>query len=85
MGEWGRDWQSFHVVLSHLIAVDWSGLALDVVLPKTDRTVAIQWAVMGPIWLFAIALSWQLERDIRHFIWGLCTINLAWFLARMVH
>lgn len=72
-------------MLSHFVAIDWSELALDVVLPKTDRTVGIQWAIMGPIWLFMIALSWQYERDIRHFMWGLCTINLAWFLARMVH
>ncbi len=76
---------SFHVVSIDLTANGLGGLALDLVLPKTDRTVAIQWALMGPIWLFAIALSWQYERDIRHFLWGLCVINLAWFLARMVH
>lgn len=73
------------MVLTDMIAVDLGEVALDLVLPKTDRVVAIQWMVMGPLWLFAIALSWQYERDIRHFLWGLCTINLAWFLARMVH
>jgi len=77
--------ESFYVVLTDIIAVDWSEFALDIVLPKTDRIVAIQWAIMGPIWLFVIALSWQYERDIRHFLWGICVINFAWFLARMVH
>ncbi len=72
-------------MLSPIIAVDWSEVVLDVILPKTDRIVAIQWAIMGPIWLFVIALSWQYERDIRHFLWGICTINFAWFLARMIH
>lgn len=72
-------------MVSQVVAVDWSELFLDVVLPKTDQTVAIQWALMGPIWLFMIGLSWQYERDIRHFIWGVCLINFAWFLARMIH
>jgi len=72
-------------VLTNLIAVNWSEFALDIVLPKTDRVVAVQWAIMGPIWLFVIGLSWQYERDIRHFLWGICVINFAWFLARMVH
>lgn len=67
------------------IAVDWNELLLDLALPETDRGVALQWGILGPIWLFAIGLSWQYERDIRHFMWGLVTINLAWFLARMVH
>lgn len=58
---------------------------LDIVLPKTDRIVAIQWLVMGPIWLFLVAYSWGRERDIRHFIQGLCLITFAWFLARMIH
>jgi len=40
---------------------------------------------MGPIWLFVIGLSWQYERDIRHFMWGIVVANLAWFLFRMVH
>ncbi|MGY9083914.1 MAG: hypothetical protein ACKVK3_15030 [Acidimicrobiales bacterium] len=72
-------------MLGDLIAVDWGELALDIVLPKTDRVVAVQWAIMGPVWLFVLALSWQCERDIRHFLWGVCMINFAWFLARMVH
>lgn len=70
---------------TYVSALDVSELLLDLVLPKTDQTVAIQWAIMGPIWLLAIGFSWQVERDIRHFIWGLCMINFAWFMARMIH
>ena len=73
------------MVLTTMIAVDWSEFALDIVLPRTDFVVAVQWAVMGPIWLFLLALSWQYERDIRHFLWGIVISNLAWFLFRMVH
>ena len=78
--------QSFHLVpAATVIGFDWTNLFLDVVLPRTDRIVAIQWGIMGPIWLFMVGLSWQYERDIRHFIWGLCLINFAWFMARMIH
>ena len=72
-------------IMAEMVAVDWSEFLLDIVLPKTDRIVGIQWAIMGPIWLFAIGYSWQTERDVRHFIWGLCMINFAWFMARMIH
>lgn len=73
------------MLITTLIAVDWSEFLLDIVLPKTDRIVAIQWAIMGPLWLFVIGLSWQYERDIRHFMWGLCLITFSWFMARMIH
>ena len=76
--------RSFYQV-QELIAIDWSEFLLDVVLPKTDRVVAIQWAVVGAIWLVLIALSWQYDRDIRHFLWGITLSNFAWFLARMIH
>lgn len=67
------------------LAVDWNELLLDIALPETDRMVAIQWAVMGPIWLFVTGLSWKYEKDIRHFIWGLVMANLAWFSFRTLH
>lgn len=73
------------MVVTTPLAVDWSELLLDVVLPETDRAVGIQWAVMGPIWLFAVGYSWGCERNIRHFVQGLCLITFAWFLARMIH
>jgi len=72
-------------VLLHIVAVDWGEFFLDLALPETDRAVAIQWAIMGPVWLFVIGLSWQYERDIRHFMWGVCMINFAWFMFRTVH
>ena len=58
---------------------------LDLALPETDRAVAIQWIVMACVWAVAIPLSWRLERDLRHFVWGLAMLNLAWFSARTVH
>ena len=68
-----------------VLAVDWWTLFLDIVLPRTDRIVAIQWAIMGPLWLFFVGLSWGYERDIRHFIQGVCLITFSWMLARMIH
>jgi len=67
------------------LAIDWNELLLDIALPETDRVVAIQWAIMGPIWLFVVGLSWQYDKDIRHFLWGLVIANLAWFSFRTVH
>lgn len=58
---------------------------LDVMLPKTDRIVAIQWIVMALVWAVVIPLTWRQERDIRHFVWGMAMLNLAWFSARVVH
>lgn len=58
---------------------------LDLVLPETDRVVAIQWAVMAGVWAIVIPLTWRANRDIRHFVWGLAMMNLAWFSARTVH
>ena len=62
-----------------------SELLLDLVLPETDRAVAIQWIVMAIVWAVVIALTWRQSRDIRHFVWGLAMLNLAWFSARTVH
>lgn len=58
---------------------------LDLVLPKTDRMVLIQTVVMGVFWLVAVVLTWRQPRDIRHFVWGLATMNAAWFALRTVH
>lgn len=60
-------------------------LLLDVFLPETDRTVAIQTVVMGVFWTVVIARTWRKERDIRHFVWGLAMLNVAWFAARTIH
>lgn len=58
---------------------------LDLVLPKTDRIVAIQTIVMACFWAVVIPLTWRQERDIRHFIWGLAMLNVGWFAARTIH
>ena len=58
---------------------------LDVLLPKTDRIVAIQWAVMTPFWLVMFWLTRRQPKDIRTFVYGLAMLNLAWFAARTVH
>lgn len=60
-------------------------LLLDLALPETDRGVAIQWIVMACVWAVVIPLTWRQDRDIRHFVWGLAMLNLAWFAARTVH
>ena len=43
-------------------------LLLDLLLPKTDRTVAIQWIVATVVWITAIWLVRKQDRDIRHFV-----------------
>ena len=60
-------------------------LLLDLLLPKTDRTVAIQWAIMTPFWLLMFWLTRRQSKDIRTFVYGLAMLNLAWFAARTVH
>jgi hypothetical protein len=40
---------------------------------------------MSAFWLVVIALTWRKDRDIRHFVWGLAMLNLAWFAARTIH
>ena len=58
---------------------------LDQLLPATDRAVAVQWAVMIPVWLLAIVLVRGATKDIRTFVIGLAMLNLAWFAARTIH
>jgi hypothetical protein len=58
---------------------------LDLLLPKTDRVVFIQWTVMAPFWLAVIVATRRQSKDIRTFVYGLAMINLAWFAARTVH
>ena len=62
-----------------------SDFLLDLVLPETDQAVAVQWAVMGVVWSVLTIVTWRADRDIRHFVWGCATLNLGWFMARMVH
>lgn len=69
----------------HLLSVDLTEFFLDIVLPKTDRVVFIQWIVAAIFWPPVLWLTRKLDRDIRHFIYGLAMMNLALFAARTVH
>lgn len=60
-------------------------ILLDLLLPETDRGVAIQWALMVPFWLVVLTLTRKQPKDIRLFVAGLAMLNLAWFGARMIH
>ncbi len=60
-------------------------ILLDLVLPKTDRIVAIQWAIMAPLWVVGLWISRRWSKDLRQFVWGLVLLNAGWFMARMVH
>ncbi len=60
---------------------------LDLALPRTDRIVFIQWAIMAPFWLIALVVTFRRTtvKEYRQFAIGLAMMNLAWFCARMIH
>ncbi len=60
---------------------------LDLALPRTDRVVFIQWAVMAPFWLIVLVITFRKTpvKEYRQFAVGLAIMNLAWFAARMIH
>lgn len=58
---------------------------LDVLLPRTDRMVAIQWMIAIPLWIAAVVMTRKIDRDLKHFVWGVCLMNLAWFSIRAAH
>lgn len=60
---------------------------LDIVLPRTDRVVFIQWAIMTPFWLLVLIVTFRRTpvKEYRQFVVGLAVMNLAWFCARMIH
>lgn len=62
-----------------------SDFFVDLALPKTDRAVAIQWAVMVPVWLAVFFFTRKRSKDARLFIYGVAMLNLAWFAFRTVH
>ncbi len=57
----------------------------DLLLPRTDDGVTVQWLIMVPFWLIVAVSARRLPRDVQLLIWGLATMNLAWFLLRMAH
>lgn len=58
---------------------------LELLLPRTDAGVYVQWAVMVPLWLTLLITTRQWSKDARLFMWGLATVNVAWFMIRMAH
>ncbi|MFT7473391.1 MAG: hypothetical protein ACI81L_000306 [Verrucomicrobiales bacterium] len=58
---------------------------LDLLLPKTDRVVFIQLAIMAPFWLALIIATRRQSKDLRTFVYGLAMLNVAWFAARTIH
>ncbi len=60
---------------------------LDIFLPRTDRIVFIQWAIMTPFWLLVLVVTFRRTpvKEYRQFAVGLAVMNLAWFCARMIH
>lgn len=73
------------VLYGPLLDGGFRSFVIDLLLPKTDRMVFIQWGVCAAFWLPIIFFTRKLDRDYRHFIWGLAMVNLAWFAARTVH
>lgn len=62
-----------------------AGLLLDVLLPSTDRAVTVQWVVMALFWMVVLWLSRKLSKDYRLLLYGLATVNAAWFAVRAIH
>lgn len=58
---------------------------LELLLPRTDAGVYVQWAVMGAFWFGALIATRRWSKDARLLVWGIATVNLAWFMIRMVH
>lgn len=62
-------------------------LLLDLALPRTDRVVFIQWAIMVPFWIIVLTVTWRRTKvkEYRQFATGLAMLNLAWFAVRTIH
>ena len=58
---------------------------LELLLPRTDAGVAVQWLVASGFWLVVLVTSRRIDHSLRLLLWGLATINLAWFMLRMAH
>ena len=58
---------------------------LELLLPRTDAGVYVQWAVMGPLWMIVMIATRRWSKETRLLLWGLATVNLAWFMIRMAH
>ncbi len=60
-------------------------LLRDLALPKSDRAVFIQWAIVASFWIAVFIAIRHRSRDARMFVYGVAMLNLAWFALRTVH
>ena len=58
---------------------------LDLLLPKTDRAVGVQFAAMAVVWAIVLPWSFRWRNEYRTFVVGLALLNVAWFGARAIH
>ena len=54
-------------------------------LPRTDAGAKTQWIVAAVFWTAVMVAARRWSKDARLFLWGLATVNIAWFLIRMAH
>ena len=67
------------------VGADVGEFLLDLLLPKTDQVVFIQWGVAALVWPVVLFFARNASKDVRTFVIGLAVLNLAWFAARTVH
>ena len=67
------------------VGADVGEFLLDLLLPKTDQGVFIQWGVAALVWPVVLFFARNASKDVRTFVIGLAVLNLAWFAARTVH
>ena len=67
------------------VGADVGEFLLDLLLPKTDRVVFIQWGIAAAFWPVALFMTRKAAKDTRTFVIGLAVLNIAWFAARTVH
>lgn len=67
------------------VGADVGEFLLDLLLPKTDQGVFIQWGVAALVWPVVLFFVRNASKDVRTFVIGLAVLNLAWFAARTIH
>ena len=67
------------------VGADVGEFLLDLLLPKTDQGVFIQWGVAAAVWPIALFFVRNASKDVRTFVIGLAVLNIAWFAARTIH
>lgn len=70
--------------------VGWDGpvvanLLIELALPRTDAGVYAQWVVMAVVWILVVWFTRRWSKDYRLFVYGLATVNAAWFAVRAIH